>query len=186
MEMNGKGYKAVLILVVGLTAFSSAVKELNQIRQFGADASQLVAQWSEKLMPAEVPPSAIPMVAKLERCGSHQSEPAVELPWLEHVSETEETTDIEEPEVAPAPPVTTRTKIKRAHPAKVDPVQFQVRMMNDEVGAPEVPVVHPLPDFSFQSPFQFKSRKQSFIRMNPRDREILKTLNRSINLRIAG
>ena len=42
-DMNGKGYKAILILVVGLTAFSSAIKELNQIREFGADASAFVS-----------------------------------------------------------------------------------------------------------------------------------------------
>jgi hypothetical protein len=182
--MNSKGSKAILILVVGLTAFSSAMKELNQIRQFGSEVSQFVAEWSDKLAPAEIPR---PVLAKVGTCHSKQSEPAVELPWLNHVAETEQTADIDEPEDAPAPPVMKRAKIRQARPAKVDPTQFEVRIMNDEVGAPEVPAVPLVSDFTFQSsPFKFKSRKQGFIRMNPRDREMLKSLNHSINLRISG
>ena len=181
--MNSKGSKTILILVVGLTAFSSAMKELNQIRQFGSEVSQFVAEWSETLAPAEIPP---PAMAKIETCQSKQSEPAVELPWLDHVAETEETADIEDSEDAPPPPVMKRTKPRKAR-AHVDPVQFEVRMWNHDLGAPEVPAVPLVSDFTFQaSPFKFKSRKQSFIRMNPRDREMLKTLNRSINLRIAS
>jgi len=180
--MNSKGSKVILILVVGLTAFSSAIKELNQIRQFSLEVNQFVAEWSDMLAPAEIPP---PVLERLETCSSKQSVPVVELPWLDHVAETEETADIEVPEVAP-PPVLKRTKIKKVRPASVDPVQFEVRILNDEVGEQDVPVVHPVADFSFPSSFKFKSRKQSFIRTNPRDREILKTLNRGISLRIAS
>lgn len=182
--MNSKGSKAILILVIGLTAFSSAMKEINQIRQFGLQVNHFVAEWSDKLAPADIPP---PVMAKLETCSSKQSEPVVELPWLAHVAEPDETADIEDPEVAPPPPMLKKARLKKVRPAHVDPVQFQVRILNDVVGAPEVPAVPLVSDFTFQSTsFKFKGRKQSFIRINPRDREMLKTLNRGISLRIAS
>ena len=186
--MNGKGYKAILILVVGLTAFSSASNELNQIREFGAEANQFVAEWSDKLVPAEVP-SAVPpvVIAKLDKCQSKVSEPDVELPWLEHVADTDETTDTQEPEAAP--PAIKQTRAKRERQGKIDPVQFEVRILNDRAGEPEVPAVPTVSDFPVpSSTFKFKANKQgfNFYRISPRDREMLKTLNRSINLRIAG
>lgn len=186
--MNGKGYKVILILVVGLTAFSSAMKELNQMRQLSLEVNQLVAEWSAKLMPAEVQPPPAPMVARLTTCESKQSEPMVELPWVEHAAEANETTDVDETEAAA--PVTKRAtnRAKRERPVKVDPVQFEVRIMNDQVGAQELPAVPVISDFPVSSTtFKFKTHKQSFnFKINPRDREILKTLNRSINLRTAG
>ena len=187
--MNGKGYKVILILVVGLTAFSSAMKELNQMRQLGLEVNQFVAEWSAKLTPADVPPPPAPVVARLTTCELKQSEPMVELPWVEHAAEAGENTDIEEPEAAAAP-VTKRTtnRAKRERPVKVDPVQFEVRIMNDQVGSQELPAVPVISDFPMPSTtFKFKSHKQSFnFKINPRDREILRTLNRSINLRTAG
>src|SRR5262245_33270532 len=85
------GYKVILLLVVGLAAFSSALKELNQLQQFSLEASRLVAQLSEKFAPAEVP--AVPsttevqqMVVKVESCDLKQSAPTVELPWLSNVA----------------------------------------------------------------------------------------------------
>ena len=46
MGMNDKAsYRIILLLVVGLTAFSSAMKELNQIQELSLDASRLMAQW---------------------------------------------------------------------------------------------------------------------------------------------
>ena len=186
--MNGKGYKVILILVVGLTAFSSAMKELNQMRQLGVEVNQFVAEWSAMLMPAEVPPPPAPMVARLTTCESKQSEPMVELPWVEHAAEANENTDIEEPAVAA--PVTKRStnRTKRERPAKVDPVQFEVRVMNDQVGAQELPALPVVADFPVPSTtFKFRTHKQNFTyKINPRDREILRTLSRGINLRTAG
>lgn len=186
--MNGKGYKVILILVVGLTAFSSAMKELNQIREFGAGVNQFVAEWSEKLAPAESP-SAVPpvVIAKLDKCQSKVSAPDVELPWLEHVADTDETTNIEETEAAP-PVKRSTTRAMRERQGKLDPVQFEVRILNDQAGEPEVPAVPTVSDFPVpSSAFRFKSHKQSFnFKISPRDREMLKTLNRGINLRIAG
>lgn len=72
--MNSKGSRVILILVVALTAFSSAMKELNEVRQFGLQLNQFVAEWSEKLAPA---PADIPepVLARVETCHSKQSEP---------------------------------------------------------------------------------------------------------------
>jgi hypothetical protein len=192
--MNSKGSRIILVLVVGLTAFSSAMKELNQIRQFGLELNQFVAEWSEKLTPAEIPaPAPAPVVAKVETCQGKQSKPIVELPWLDHVAQTDETADIEELKMAP-PPIAKRNqstkvetlKVNKAHQFDVDPVKFEVRILNDQDGEQHVPAVS---DFAMPpSSFKFKTHKYNFIfnKVSPRDREMLKTLNRSISLRIAS
>ena len=188
--MNGKGYKVILILVVGLTAFSSAIKELNQMRQLGLEVNQFVAEWSAKLMPEEVQPPPAPVVARLSTCESKQSEPMVDLPWVEHAAEANENNDIEETEVAAPPVVTKRStnRAKRERSVKVDQAQFEVRILNDQVGTQELPALPVVSDFPVPATvYKFKNHKQSFnFKINPRDREILKTLNRSINLRTAG
>lgn len=190
-------YRIILLLVVGLTAFSSAMKELNQLQQFGLEASRLAAEWSGKLIPAEVPP-ANPVInventpLTCENKELQQSAPSVELPWLDN-------------EAAPAAPVPERIRIRKAPPAprafeqpvltenqiarlrqlqrlKIDPVEFEVRVLSDHDAEADAPVAPELPLYTFKA----KSRKHSPVR-TPRERElILKSLNRSINLRIAG
>ena len=187
-------YRIILLLVVGLAAFSSAMKELNQVQQLGLDASRLIADWSATIVPVEVPHTPAPMLVKVETCEMKQSTPSVELPWLTHDAQAE-TSEIEETE---APVVVKRSsagkldvvKVKRERHIEVDPVQFQVRIPPDhdgeaesfEIVVPEVPVT------SFSAPpFKFKTRRNGSIRINTRDREmLLKTFNRSINLRSAG
>ena len=70
---DNKSYRVILLLVVGLTAFSSTMKELNQLRDFTHEAGTLVASLSnavapshpaEKLAPIEVPRTAV----RLEAC----------------------------------------------------------------------------------------------------------------------
>src|SRR5215211_6041871 len=118
MGMNNSGektgYRVILLLVVGLTAFSSAMKELNQVQQLSLEASRLIAQWSDKIVPAEVPPET---VAKLESCEIKQSTPSVELPWLAATADHAAEEDTTEPadEVAPVPPILTH----RAKPNRV-------------------------------------------------------------------
>lgn len=46
-----KSYRVLLLLIVGLAAFSSAMNELNQLQNFTFEASKLVASWSETVMP---------------------------------------------------------------------------------------------------------------------------------------
>ena len=145
---------------------------------------------SVKLTPAEVSPAAVPpvVVAQLKRCGARQSEPSVELPWLEHVADTNETADNQAVEVTPTIAKQTTTRAKRERRGNVDPAQFVVRILNDQVGEPEMPAVPAVSEFPVPAAtFKFKGRKHDFnFKINPRDREMLKTLNRSINLRIAS
>jgi len=190
MGMNDKAsYRIILLLVVGLTAFSSAMKELNQIQQLSLDASRLMAQWSGTIVPVEVPQTPTPIMVKSESCELKQSTPTVELPWVTHVAQAE-TNEIEEPEAPPDMKRSNNVKVKKVRRHEIDPVQFQVRIPSVheadaeafELTVPEVPVT------SFAAtPFKFKTRKGGSFRINTRDREmLLKTLNRSINLRIAG
>lgn len=162
--MNSKGNRVILILVVGLASFTSAMRELNQLRQLGMEANHFIAQWSERLTPAEVPPVVL---AKLKNCERKQSEPAVQLPWLEN-----------EPPSKPEP-----VKVKKPRRVNVDPAQLEVRILNDHDGEQDLPAAYefPLPS----STFKFRARKFNF-KISPRDREMLKSLNRSINLRIAS
>jgi hypothetical protein len=206
MGMNSTGqnndkasYRIILLLVVGLTAFSSAMKELNQIQQLSLDASRLVAQWSGTIVPVEVPQEPAPMVVKAESCEMKQSTPSVELPWLTHVAEAE-TSEIEETET---PALVKRSstrksdpvKVKRVRRIEVDPVQFEVRIPsvhNADDEADETIITHfPVTSFSGTpfpaTSFKARARKHGSTRINPRDRDmLLKTFNRSINLRIAG
>jgi hypothetical protein len=148
-------YRIILLLVVGLTAFSSAMKELNQLQQFGLEASRLAAEWSGKLVPAEVPPR-VPVITventplTCENKELQQSAPSVELRQLRRL--------------------------------EIDPVEFEVRILSDHDAEAGAPVAPELPLYTFKA----KSRKHNLVR-NPREREIiLKSVNRSINLRIAG
>ena len=159
------GYLVIMLLMVGLTAFSHSMKELTEIHQLTLDASRLVAQWSGNVTPAEIPqvPQAsqtIVRVEKLETCESKQLAQAVE----------RKIQRIERPaEVA---------KLKKPRRVNVDPDAFEVR-----VPTVQLPDADEFPAFTFKT----KTRKPGAFRINPRDREILlKTLNRGINLRIAS
>src|SRR5215216_4123368 len=115
MNSDKASYRIILLLVVGLTAFSSAMKELNQIQQLTLDASRLVAQWSGTIVPAEVPQTPAPtLIQKVESCEVKQSAPSVELPWLNHVAEADKS-DIEESEAAV---VAKRSKSNKVEVAK--------------------------------------------------------------------
>jgi hypothetical protein len=181
------GYRVILVLVVGLTAFSSAMKELNQVQQLSLDISRVVAQWSDKLVPAEVPPQAL---AKLESCEMKQSKPSIELPWLTNAQQQAAANEAEENQIeqpAPAhratPSAAQIDKVKKLRRLNIDPVQFEVRIPPDRDAEPDEVITSELPLTMFKA----KSRKHGAVRINPRDREILlKTLNRSINLRIAS
>jgi hypothetical protein len=142
-------YRVVLLLVVALAAFSSAMKELNQAQQLALDASALISGWSNKVAPN--PTEVQPAVVKAETCEMKQSAPAVDLPWL---TESEPV----EIERAARPAITIT---RRAHASTVQTMTFRrLHLFNID-------------------PVQF-------IRISPRDREMLFKLNRSINLRIAS
>lgn len=198
---NGEraGYKVILLLVVGLTAFSSAMKELNQLQQFALQASHLMAQVSEKFAPAPVPQAPlIPQVpqtaeiqteVKVETCELKQSVPSVELPWLSNVART---TESKPRAVVPRPSQVIDfkselpseiqiAKLKKIPQIDVEQLQFEFRIATD--AERDALVISELPLTQFKT----KTRKPRDIRINTRDREMfLKTLNRSINLRFAS
>ena len=196
---NGEksGYLVILLLVVGLTAFSHSMKELTEIHHLTLDASRLVAQWSGNVTPAEIP--QIPQTAltvvkieKLEGCDSKQSAPSVELPWINEETEPS----------AIAPSRTRQPKIQRidrrvitvpseAQIAKLkklgridfDADAFEVRIPNVQFPEAGEPISFATQEFTFRA----RARRHGNIKINPRDREmLLKTINRSINLRIAS
>ena len=192
-----KGYKAILLLVVGLTAFSSAMKELNQLRQYAFDASRLITELSDKFYPAQEVPS-IPQTIEIrqtaievETCELQQSLPSVELPWLSNVARTTETKPravvprpsqvIDFKNDLPLPGEIQIAKLKKIPQIDPDAVQFEFRIGTDD--EPDVVVTTGLQ----KSEVKARTRKHREIRINPRDREILlKSLNRSINLRFAS
>jgi hypothetical protein len=126
-------YLVILLLVVGLTAFSNSMKELAQIQELTVDASRLVAQWSNNIAPVEIPqipepPQVSQVVVPIESCQSKKS-------------------------------------------AKVEKIERRVVRLG--------PTEDQLAKLKKLRRFEFG--------ITTRDREILlKTLNRSINLRIAS
>lgn len=52
LSSDKKSYRVILLLVVGLAAFSSAMKELNQVRELTMQTSSLIAQLSKAIAPA--------------------------------------------------------------------------------------------------------------------------------------
>ena len=186
-----------LLLVVGLAAFSNSMRELAEIQQFTLDTSRVIAQ---SIAPAETPQIPQVVVAKLGSCDSHQAVPPVEVEWLEDVE------GITEPGVqatVAAPPV----KVERVAPrvrvrptefqlAKVEklrqfefhkapfafnPTQFEFKIATDDNDDSETPAQLSL------TMLKAKNRKHNVIKLNTRDRDmILRTLNRSINLRTAS
>ena len=159
-------YLVIMLLVVGLTAFSHSMKELTEIHQLTLDASRLVAQWSGNVTPAEIPQipqtplpaQTIVRIEKYQSCESLQAAPAVKIQKVERPAEI--------------------AKLRKPRRVNVDADAFQVR-----VPAVQLPDSDEFPAFTFKT----KTRKPGALRINPRDREmLLKTLNRSINLRIAS
>ena len=188
------GYLVIMLLVVGLTAFSHSMKELTEIHQLTLDASRLVAQWSGNVTPAEIPqiPQVAQTVVKIEKhesCQSKQSEPAVELPWLTApapVAPVRKQIKNERDERVSRPAIPSEAqiaKLKKLQRIDIDADAFEVRVPAVQVPDSDESVTTEFPAFTFKT----KTRKPGAFRINPRDREmLLKTLNRSINLRIAS
>ena len=169
-------YRVILLLVIGLTAFSSAMKELNEVRQLALDATSFVAQLADNVAPNPVPqipenPQPAITVEAARTCEIKQSLPSVELPWLEHdqrpravvprPSQLIELAKLQKPVI----------RVKKLPQIDIDPVAFEFTIPSD-------PDAEPV--------FKMRTRRHDTLRINPRDREFLKTLNRSINLRIAS
>ena len=179
------GYLVTVLLVVGLTAFSYSMKELTEIHQLTLDASRLVAQWSGNVTPVEIPQTpqiaqTVVRIEKHESCQSKQLAPPVELPWLTAPSavapvRTQKPKKIER--------LAQIAKLKKLQRIGIDADAFEVRVPAVQLPDSDESVTTEFPAFTFKA----KTRKPGAFRINPRDREmLLKTLNRSINLRIAS
>lgn len=188
------GYLVILLLVVGLAAFSHSMKELTEIHQLTLDASRLVAQWSGNVTPAEIPqvPQIAQTVVRIEKhqsCQSRQSSPAVELPWLTApasvapVRKQIKNERIESVSRSIIPNEAQIAKLKKLQHIDISADAFEVRVPAVQLPDSDESVTTEFPAFTFKT----KTRKPGAYKINPRDREILlKTLSRSINLRIAS
>jgi len=174
-------YRVILLLAVGLTAFSSAMKELNQIQQFALDASRLAGQLAESVAPNPIPPQtpeppqAIVKLEVARTCEIKQSLPTVDLPWLEQdktpravVPRPSQVIDLAKVE---KPVNRAVAKLKKLPQFDIDPVAFEFTIPSDHDADPV---------------FKMKTRRHDAFRINPRDREVFKNLNRSFYLRIAS
>ena len=185
-----KSYRVILLLVVALAAFSSAMKELNQVRDMTVEASNLVAQWKQAIAPAD------PMVTlSVETCQNTRTlmppPPLQALPPAAPVQ-----ADAMDVVVPAAPPTPEAVPVQPAPPA-VREAPKPKRAVRPAHDAAEVRVLLSKDDFvektikdafeSDQSVKTFKTRNRRFIFVTPEGHDIiLKTLNRGVNLRSAS
>jgi hypothetical protein len=204
-----KSYRVILLLVVGLTAFSSAMKELNLLREFTRDTRDLVVSWSDAVAPQTpavvVPVEVAPPAEKVEVCeSSHTIETAEPVDQVQlggsvaraelKIKEVGKTVVAERARRSEAQAVASLRshrsadinlmELRKRIPRETD-LKVTIMADSDQQG-----------EFALPSSFEFKSstgefkvpkvkiHRQIFIR--PEDREVLKTLNRSFNARIAG
>ena len=197
-----KSYRVILLLVVGLAAFSSAMKELNQVREFTREERSLVASLSKAVEPApavdRVAPVEVPRTAaRLEVCeNSHPVDTAEPLESVRGgVVVAQEPVEVRE---APQTVVTVRSPrrevqmqtLRKLRPVDIDLVELrnQARRATDlkvlmadsdddeaEISAPPEVNVY-LPKVEVR---QFKA--------GTKEHDVfMKSLNRSINVRRAG
>ena len=201
-----KSYRVILLLVVGLTAFSSAMKELNLLREFSRETSDLVASWSKAVVPeapqAPVTPEAVvpvpvpQVVEEVEVCDNSHSlkeiEPADHLQLGGGVAQAKVKikdvgTFVAERSNRRNVPAVATLRSDRSVDIELSALRNQIRrvadlkvmIMADNDGEARIAI---------PSNFEFKVPKAKTYRhvMKPEEREILKTLNRSFNLRSAG
>jgi hypothetical protein len=199
-----KKYRAILLLVVGLAAFSSAMKELNQVREFTREARDLVASLSKAVEPAPADVRVVPVevprtAARLEVCeNSHPAPPAepmaLEAPPAGGVVQAETQPVIKD---VGKPLVAARSARREVKPATMQPGTADIDivelrrlarratdlkvMMADEDGGAEISVP---PDLPLRLP-RIKELRQFKVGTKEHDL-FMKSLNRSLNVRSAG
>lgn len=192
MQDTGQGsekrsYRVILLLIVGLAAFSSAMKELNQVHELTLQTGQLLAQWTGPLAHENE------MLAKVESCDSKIPVPPVPaLPSLPAVPtappEVEVVVSDVLPQVAPPAPVTPPAK-----PRRVIRVNRDAAATAKTVEIPDVRIIvstEEILDKAFKQAFEadvnqkaLKARNRRHIWIGSEGRDvILKSLNRTINL----
>jgi hypothetical protein len=194
-----KSLRVILLLAVGLTAFSSAMKELNLLREFSRDTSNMVASWSNTVapQPAVVAPAEVPqMVAKAEVCESSHASSSAEVVDQVQAGGSVAQTEVKIKDVGKTVVAERSTRrnsqvaVLRGHrSADIDMIEMRkqirrvadlkVMIMADSDGEAEI---------ALPSDFEFKVGKVRTFRrvISPEERDVLKSLNRSLNLRSAG
>jgi hypothetical protein len=199
-----KSYRVILLLMVGLAAFSSAMKELNQVREFTREAGNLVASLAkavepapavDRIVPVEVPRTA----ARLEVCETSHAGNAAEPPVQGGVIVAQEQTQPIEVREAAQTVVTVRPPrrevqvqtLRKLRPVEIDLVELRnearramdlkVLMMADSDEEAEISIP---PDLNLHLP-RVKALRQFKVWTKEHD-VFLKSLNRSINVRSAG
>ena len=184
-----KSYRVILLLVVGLAAFSSAMKELNQVQELTLQTSSLIAQWSDALVPA-----GHEILARVNSCDDKQ----LRVPPAPPAPVVVPPVPLEVPEVV-APEITAPALVPPTPPrAPSAPAAKPKRAVRPSHDAAEVRVLISTEDFvekslrdSLEADVTLKAlkaknrRHQIFVSPDGKD-IILKSLNRSINLRSAS
>jgi hypothetical protein len=191
MQNTGQGsekrsYRVLLLLFVGLVAFSSAMKELNQVQQLTLQTSGLIAHWADAIAPA----GQHAILARIETCEQTKIRvppvpllPAPPVPLVQ----------LQAPEIAaPAlvPPTPPRTPVApAAKPRRV------ARPSHDNAEVRVLLSTGDLVEKGFRDALQAdvtlkalkakNRRHQIFITPDGKD-VLLKSLNRGINLRSAS
>ncbi len=136
-----KSYRVLLLLIVGLAAFSSAMKELNQVHELTLQTGQLVARWTDML-----PREQNEMLVKVDTCDSKILPPVPAMPALPAVPPVPAipaAPDVEivvpdAPATAPSAPAVPRVKPRRVvrtqrDAAAVHASEVRVLVSTDEV-----------------------------------------------------
>jgi hypothetical protein len=202
MQYTGQGsekrsYRIVLLLIVGLAAFSSAMKELNKVHEFTLQTGELIAQWTGSMATEKSE-----MLVKVDTCDSQI--PVPPLPALPPMPPMPSAA----PVVPPAPPADVEIDAPDALPPVAPPAapavpevpkpRRVVRVHREAATAkaadvPEVKVYvssEEILDRVLKDAFEadvnlkaIKAKNRRHFVISPNGDVILKSLNRSINLR---
>lgn len=186
-----KSYRVILLLIVGLAAFSSAMKELNQVHALTLETGQLIARWTDVL-----PGHQNEMLVKVDTCDSKILPPMPAMPALPAVPPVPDVPavppamsdgEIVVPDSPPAAPEAPRVKPRRVVRVQRDAAVVSAHASEVKVFvSTEAAVAKALKDafvFDFhQKALKAKNRRHVIVSPDGRD-VILKSLNRSYNLR---
>lgn len=189
-----RSYRVILLLIVGLAAFSSAMKELNKVHALTLETGELIAQWTGS--PAI---DKNEMLVKLDSCDSKILVPPVPpmpaMPVIDAVPPAEVEIDVPAPPATfspaapPAAPTAPRVRprrpvrVERGAAARVDANEVRVLISTEEIL-----------NKAFKDAFEadlnhkaLKAKNRRHIMIGPEGRDvILKSLHRSITLRSAS
>ncbi|MCA1576812.1 MAG: hypothetical protein LC794_05540 [Acidobacteria bacterium] len=190
MQNTGQGsekrsYRVFLLLFVGLVAFSSAMKELNQVQRLTVQTSSLIAHWTDAIAPVE----QHAILAQVETCEQTKIRvPPLPLPApavpLVHVEAPEIVAPALVPPTPPRAPVAPAAKPRRVIRPSHGDAEVRVLLSTDELLEKSLRDVLQA-DVTLKALKAKNRRHQIFITPDGRD-VLLKSVNRSINLRSAS